>query len=574
MALISTRRALLGGLRGLDAIPWLLRDEFWDTRAAGAMDGTPATPGPGTRVVTDTNGKLTIGAGVANFATGGVGVGNPGMWWDVQARAAGRLLIAYITPSGVVNAHAGIGWDANQAGALTDSLNFAAGGVLQFVANGAAAYTVGAFTAVPYTVAIVQRAAGMYVFIKGGTFTTWTLLTISAAGNAAAYPAIEALGATSVFTADFGRRTAALWNPPLLASDTFTRANGAMGTTETTGPEAQVVTARTWTAIGGDLQIVGNAAQGVAAQANPVLDPGFETGGTGGNFNGGAEIDDGASDTFTNHDISIYNALNLVEATATCHSGSVAVKMTASVGDASLIRSVGTVTPGALYWVGLWTRGDGVANGRWSIYDDTNNIMLAPTSATGITGVIYTRILRLVATPAGCVSLRISYYGLVPGVSYVDDVFSVPCHAQYFDVGAADTQILANITTPAAGTTPFGLILRRNGATMWLVKITPGTAGTDFELIRLDNGAPTVLATADRDWTAATSYQIQVSLSGQAINVYDNGTLSLTYATAAVGLTNTQFGYFDAAEGNASLADIQVMNKSGAYEALNVWAAV
>ena len=93
-------------------------------------------------------------------------------------------------------------------------------------------------------------------------------------------------------------------------------------------------------------------------------------------------------------------------------------------------------------------------------------------------------------------------------------------------------------------------------------------------MIRLDNGAPTVLATADRDWTAATSYQIQVSLSGQAINVYDNGTLSLTYATAAVGLTNTQFGYFDAAEGNASLADIQVMNKSGAYEALNVWAAV
>ena len=45
-----------GGRTGLDAITWLLRDEFTDTRAAGAVNGTPATPGPGTRTVVDTDG--------------------------------------------------------------------------------------------------------------------------------------------------------------------------------------------------------------------------------------------------------------------------------------------------------------------------------------------------------------------------------------------------------------------------------------------------------------------------------------------------------------------------------------
>ena len=33
-----------------------LRDDFTDTLAAGSVNGTPATPGPGTRAVTDTDG--------------------------------------------------------------------------------------------------------------------------------------------------------------------------------------------------------------------------------------------------------------------------------------------------------------------------------------------------------------------------------------------------------------------------------------------------------------------------------------------------------------------------------------
>jgi len=91
----STRRVLLGA----QGIRWLLRDEFTDTRSAGNVNGTPATPGPGTRTVVDANSKLTVGAGVLNFATGGTGAGDPSLWWGVQAREAGRLLIVSTIPA-------------------------------------------------------------------------------------------------------------------------------------------------------------------------------------------------------------------------------------------------------------------------------------------------------------------------------------------------------------------------------------------------------------------------------------------------------------------------------------------
>jgi len=56
------------GAFSLDNVSWLLRDEFTDTRAAGAVDATPATPGPGTRAATDTDSKMTIGSDVLNVA--------------------------------------------------------------------------------------------------------------------------------------------------------------------------------------------------------------------------------------------------------------------------------------------------------------------------------------------------------------------------------------------------------------------------------------------------------------------------------------------------------------------------
>jgi len=59
-----------------------LRDEFMDTHAAGSVDGTPATPGPGDRVVADTGSNISVGSGVLDFAGGTSVWGETVHAWD------------------------------------------------------------------------------------------------------------------------------------------------------------------------------------------------------------------------------------------------------------------------------------------------------------------------------------------------------------------------------------------------------------------------------------------------------------------------------------------------------------
>jgi len=186
------KRLIAGG-----RLRYLLNDEFRDARAAGAVNGTFATPGPGLRTVTDTNGKISTVGGVLNFATGAAV--NDAVRYEVQARLAGRTLYWRVTPSdtnGIIN----LGWDANTSGAITDYLSFAAAGVINLVVNGGAAFAVGAYTAVPYEVISTMRAAGLFWYIKGGAFTNWRFLFQTTVGAAVAYPAVAAGSATSVFT--------------------------------------------------------------------------------------------------------------------------------------------------------------------------------------------------------------------------------------------------------------------------------------------------------------------------------------------------------------------------------------
>jgi len=84
-------------------IRWLLRDEFSDTRAAGAVDGTPATPGPGTRTVQDPDGVVSISGG--NYVSaGGSTVFAQNIYYPAITRVAGTVLVAIKTstlPGGI-----------------------------------------------------------------------------------------------------------------------------------------------------------------------------------------------------------------------------------------------------------------------------------------------------------------------------------------------------------------------------------------------------------------------------------------------------------------------------------------
>jgi len=345
-----------------------------------------------------------------------------------------------------------------------------------------------------------------------------------------------------------------------LAYDSFTRANAdSLGSTETSGPLGGA-TARAWTTIGGDFDINGNAVVAGDAQTNLLSNPGFESGGTGGDFNGGAEIDDGATDNFANWAEAGVGGGDLLEATATVHAGSVALKATHGNMGCYIVQYPGP-TANTLYLYSFWTRGDGAIGGQYAVYDNSNASYITPSARvdTGVTGAAYTRINFAFSTRASVTTHTV--YCASPsgaGTAYFDDVSLLECHAEYIDVGEADAQIVWNVTTPASGTDPFGLILRRSGATMFIVQVTPGTAGTDLELIEINDGVPTVKQTADLDPSAATSYEYKAICNGTTIEVYVDGTKELTENSATVGQSNTQFGAWDSANSNATFEDVAV----------------
>lgn len=97
-----------------------------------------------------------------------------------------------------------------------------------------------------------------------------------------------------------------------------------------------------------------------------ISNGGFETGGTGGDFNSGSEVDDGTSDTFTSWSNSAVDdgANNKVEATATAQAGSYAVKLRNASALTYVYQSF-AITAGNTYKMTVQARGNGVVAGYW-----------------------------------------------------------------------------------------------------------------------------------------------------------------------------------------------------------------
>jgi len=153
----------------------------------------------------------------------------------------------------------------------------------------------------------------------------------------------------------------------------------------------------------------------------------FETGGTGGDFDGGAEADDGTSDNFTDWiEEQVNDGLgNKVEATTTAQGGTYACKITNTTSVLIGVNSklnASTLTPLALYRYSAYTRGDGsVWQGGVGLYDRSNGSQVIPITATGVTGTDYTQVFKYVTAPVGCTSIdmQLKNYG-TSGVCYWD----------------------------------------------------------------------------------------------------------------------------------------------------------
>ena len=317
-----------------------------------------------------------------------------------------------------------------------------------------------------------------------------------------------------------------------LAYDSFTRANAeALGNSEKRGPLGLARLRLPWTIIGGDFDIVGNLVVAGDAQANLAVNGTFAAW-VGDDPTGWAVIETGPVTDITEV------AAGEAHAAAPTPGGGLCNMYRNGGGGANDPRIIQTIlTLGELYAMsvdvdtytsGLLRMGDADGFASMSITTTGHHVLVFVARSTAIA-------LRTLVDPAD--------------VTF-DNVSVRECHAEYIDPGSADVVYRANLTTPAAGTDPAGLILRRNGATQWLVQMTPGTAGTDFELIELNNGVPTSRAQADRDFAINTTYRIAVALTGQSIKVYQDGTERLSYATGTVGQTNTRFGIWDSAAAN------------------------
>lgn len=126
-------------------------------------------------------------------------------------------------------------------------------------------------------------------------------------------------------------------------------------------------------------------------------------------------------------------------------------------------------------------------------------------------------------------------------------------------VAAADVRV--KVTMPASGVIPFGVVARyQDENNYWLWLVTPGTAGTDFELLEVNAGVMTSRASADVDWAAGQTYNLRFTHSaGNVFTAYADGVQKLTYTDGSAFLAaQTLFGLWEGSTGRNLFDDFKI----------------
>ena len=233
---VFNNMGILGGGGGVVTPPiiYLLDDEYLDTVAPGAVNGTLATDGS-LRTAVDTGSKMSVvAADGLTFVTGGAASGNPGVWYPTLGSILGQaLFVKIVFTSGGFQ----VGWDSSATGGTRNGFGVTS---TLFAIRATGLASVGVVSAGnTYYIACIQRAGGaslntgMLYFIKGGAFVNWTLVYVYTTNGetTAALPNISAINTTSVFKARFARVPQDIVAISPLVADTFNATNGALGNT-------------------------------------------------------------------------------------------------------------------------------------------------------------------------------------------------------------------------------------------------------------------------------------------------------------------------------------------------------
>lgn len=236
-----------GGSAAVMGVNYLLHDDFTDTRAAGSVNGTPATPGPGTRWCIDPNNYETVGGGALTWDSGVANASHndPGHQLnDTITSQAGtinvikfnlgasgrRVLMGY---KGTADLVSGVQFGGTRVFGYvynTNILNRRVTGVTWDQQIGSVSLNT------DYCLYFVLRRdatnhLGAHIYLKGGLYTNPTLLysCIGTATDASLKSAITTVsGVPAGGTFDFQRVPETLWLPTPLAYATF----ASWGTTE------------------------------------------------------------------------------------------------------------------------------------------------------------------------------------------------------------------------------------------------------------------------------------------------------------------------------------------------------
>ena len=221
---------------------YTLWDKFTTDRAAGAINGTSAEDVGGTRTVLDTNNKFSISGGSLVMATGAVA--NDYITWMQLARVPGQTLKSEIS---MTTAAITIGLDNTLGGSVTDGITFGGSSSL-YITEGATAKIIGTWGAGTYQLAVTQRAIGAFYFIKGGSFTNWTLLYVSPVSGSLQYPVITFNSVAGVGSVSEILIPKKRYIPTPLVSDGFSSSTtDGKGNAEQNGPTGGTWTGSTWT---------------------------------------------------------------------------------------------------------------------------------------------------------------------------------------------------------------------------------------------------------------------------------------------------------------------------------------
>jgi hypothetical protein len=220
------------------------RDEFKTALAAASVNATSCEPGPGTRTVTDSEGKLSIANGKLTFAGGKASpaYGDPGYWrTGAITRNAGTILALslYINTAGTFQ----FGLDSGRSASAPYGFQLSANNI-RFLDNYNDNATIHQAIAsnTLHKIVIVVRSSGLFYFISVNGSRFKLLYSNTLSNSSSFYLSLNNYSLAG--TVDFIRIPRTKWLPTPLLSDSFAaadatsnnnRTSDGLGHLETTG---------------------------------------------------------------------------------------------------------------------------------------------------------------------------------------------------------------------------------------------------------------------------------------------------------------------------------------------------